>query len=640
MPKDDTLFRELCRPDTLKLGWHMAHLDSRDDFVNDAASYEDFALQLNQHLDHLLVEIKTRRYRPRYLTEVEVPKDGLSVRPGNVLPIEEAVVLNAITCLLAPKLDKELCKEVHSYRLHENWRKRIKKSKSWFNNSDLEIPFLKNRTIRKLSPFTSWYDAWPEFDRVRVEAAREKGYKFVTRTDIVSYFENIDLGILEAQLRSLLPKQNAIVELLMRILHSWTRETSTGTTVGRGIPQGNDVSAFLANLYLIPLDDALSDFCQKHKAVWFRYVDDVEVYSKEYSSARDVVLVINDELRSLHLNLQGSKTKIESGQELEDSLSAVEIDTINAVIEELQKCKSHQSVESKKLDNTLAELTPIAQPFSSSLPQSVRNLTKIQSRTLRRLMTAYGMAGREDLREVAIEALREPPELRMLQKALKYLQQLPVTNHEEIADELVRWVERGLFPLPYHNAAVIETIKWLHPSNGGKGIGGRIVKSVLKNKGNWLVIQKGAEALLSLPYREDHVFANAQKLLSNEHPFVRRAAVMLLTRGPKQKVRNTIASLVYHPDPSINRLALMWASILKDDSSTFKKYDVLGRGFRNANEFVVKIPHLWLIRCSQDKSVVSRLRQELKRYTNSLGNKVDWHITQLLSKTNWVEDYT
>ena len=633
MPQDDSLFKELCRPETLKLGWHMAHLDSRDDFVIDAASYEDFTLQLNQRLDHLLVEVRNRRYRPRYLTEVEVPKDGLSVRPGNVLPIEEAVVLNAITCLLAPKLDRKLRKEVHSYRLHENWRKRIKKSKSWFNKSDLEIPFLKNKTIRQLSPFSSWYEAWPEFDRERIEAARKRGFKYVTRTDIASYFENIDLGIFEVQLRSLLPKENAIIELLMRILHSWTRETSTGTTVGRGIPQGNDVSSFFANLYLIPLDNALSNYCRKHKAVWFRYVDDVEVYSKEYASARDVVLVINDVLRSLHLNLQGSKTKIESGKELEDSLSSTKIDTINTVIEELQTLNNHHSIDSTKINTTMEKLRPIADQFCSDLPDSVRNLSRTRSRTLRRLMTAYGMAGHEDLRVVAMEALRALPELRMLQKALKYLQQLPASCHKEIAEELMGWVENGQFPLAYHNAAVLETIQWLHPLDSGKGLGGRIVKAVLKKKADWLVMQKGAEALLSLPYREDHVFANALRLLNNEHPFVRRAAVMLLTRGPKQEVRDLIASLVYHPDPSLNRLALMWASILKDDSSTFKKYDILGRGFRTANEFVIKIPHLWLIRCSQNGSVVLRLRQILKKYPKSLGNKVDWHITQLLSKT-------
>ena len=615
----------------------MAHLDSRDDFVTDAASYEDFSHNLPQRLHHLLVEVRNRRYRPRYLTEVEVPKDGLSVRPGNVLPIEEAIVLNAITCLLAPQLDGKLCKEVHSYRLHKNWRKRIKKSKSWFKNDDLEIPFLKNKTIRKLSPFTSWYEAWPEFDRLRVEAAREHGYEYVTRTDIASYFENIDLSILEVQLRSLLPRQNAIIELLMRILHSWTRETSTGTTVGRGIPQGNDVSAFLANLYLIPLDDALTDFCRKNNAVWYRYVDDVEVFSKEYESAREVVLVINDVLRSLHLNLQGSKTEIQSGQELEDSLSSSEIDTINTVIEELQSIKSIQESDLNKVNQILVELEPIAQQFCTELPKSIQGLSKTESRTLRRLMTAYGMASSDYLRETAIEVLRGLPELKMLQKALRYLQQLPHSYHEEIAGELVSWVEKGLFTLPYHNAAIVETIKWLHPLKGSSGLGGRIVKAVLRKKSHWLVKQKAAEALLSLPYRQDHAFANAKSLLEDENPFVRRAAALLLTRGPDQDVRNRISSLVYHPDPSLNRLALMWASILKDDSSTFKKYDVLGRGFRKANEFVTKIPHLWLIRCSQNKHVVSRLRQELLKCPKSLSNKVDWHLAQLLKRTEWVE---
>lgn len=634
---DDTLFRQLCRLETLKLGWHLAHLDSRDDFVLDAVGYEDFAFQLPQRLSHLGVEVSNRRYRPRYLTEVEIPKDGLSVRPGNVLPIEEAVILNAITYLLAPQLDSELKKEVHSYRLHKNWQKRVRRGKSLFKTGDKEIPFLKNRTIRKFSPFTSWYEAWPEFDRVRVEAALKKGFNFLTRTDIASYFENIDLSLLEVQLRSYLPKQTAIVELLMRILHTWTRDTSTGTTIGRGIPQGNDVSSFLANIYLIPLDNTLDQFCRRHDAVWFRYVDDVEVYSRNYSSARDVVLEINESLRSLHLNLQGSKTAILSGRKLKQSLSTTDMDKINAAMAELQNININSPLNQRMITSVLSELSPIADQFRSGLPHSARNLTKSDSRILRRLMTVYGMSGRPYLKSVALSALKEPPELRMLQKSLRYLQQLPNKHHEEIANELLSLVENSTFTLPYHTASVIEALRWLHPMNAGKLLAGRIVRATLRTKSDWLIRQKAAEVLLSLPYREDHVFSHARNLLNDDHPFVRRAAALLITRGPVQDVRETVASLVYHPDPSLNRLALMWAFLLKDKQGAITKIHDLRSGLLTSKGFVLKIPQLWLIRCCTDETVISNLRTELQRVSRKQSNKVCWHVDQLLNRTEWVE---
>ena len=37
------LFKKLCDPVTIEIGWHLAHGDSRDDFVTDPLSYADYA---------------------------------------------------------------------------------------------------------------------------------------------------------------------------------------------------------------------------------------------------------------------------------------------------------------------------------------------------------------------------------------------------------------------------------------------------------------------------------------------------------------------------------------------------------------------------------------------------------------------
>jgi len=126
--------------------------------------------------------------------------------------------------------------------------------------------------------------------RIRKEAIKactEEGYTHLTKTDITAYFENIDLGLLEILIRSLLKREeDKIIQLLFRILDAWTRMTSTGTPIGRGIPQGNEVSSFLGNIYLIPLDRELIRFCKEHNGKWFRYVDDVKVFTRSEEDAR------------------------------------------------------------------------------------------------------------------------------------------------------------------------------------------------------------------------------------------------------------------------------------------------------------------------------------------------------------------
>ena len=148
------------------------------------------------------------------------------------------MILHAIMFLIAPKLDRRLSDQVYSFRLVKDWKKKALRGERIFKEAERELPFLKKSTIRRFDPFESWYAAWPEFDKARREAVLNTGHTHLTRTDITAYFENIDLKILELLLRDSLPGEPQLIRLLMRILEAWTRLTSVGTPVGRGIPQG------------------------------------------------------------------------------------------------------------------------------------------------------------------------------------------------------------------------------------------------------------------------------------------------------------------------------------------------------------------------------------------------------------------
>lgn len=117
----------------MKIGWYLAQADSRDNFVTDPVGYSDFASNLSEHISHIIEQIQSERYRPRYLIDIDIPKSRLSVRPGNVIPIEEAVILHGIVYLFAPLLDKKLNSSVFSYRLRSDWKKNGKKQEINFS---------------------------------------------------------------------------------------------------------------------------------------------------------------------------------------------------------------------------------------------------------------------------------------------------------------------------------------------------------------------------------------------------------------------------------------------------------------------------------------------------------------------------
>lgn len=630
--RDDQLFDELCTPEIMKIGWHLAQYDSRDDFLADPVEYADFASSLTDRLRFLVEEVKALRYRPRDLLNIDVPKSGLSVRPGNVLPIEESVVLHAIVYLLAPKIDPKLSKQVYSYRLHPDWKKRVSKGKSLFREDEKEIPFLRKQTIRKFDPIEPWYTAWPEFDRARREAVQAEGHSHLTKTDITSYFENIDLRVLETQLRAFVPAENHLIQVLMRILDSWTRVTSAGIPVGRGIPQGNDVSSFLGNLYLRPLDAALTAFCRRHNAIWFRYVDDIDVYSDSYATARDAVFAINQALRGLHLNLQGSKTAIHSGEDLVRELDDSDGRRVDDAWEKLQKLDARDTKQAQTIESVLSELRPLARTLTKNYG---RPLTQKESRLVRRLMTVFGRSGATDFRRTAVEALRQLPELRLLRKSLTYLGQLPLSEHDYVCDALISMLEENLFPIPYQAAAVVERLRFLHPLNSLE-FGRRIRKYAFGRKREWSIRQKAAETLCSFPGQSRSFEALATTLVLDHHPWVRRAGCVVLTRGAVQVVRVQTNQLVYHPDPHVSRLAMFWSRHLNESTFALEALGRMKKSRSSRDTYIRQLPQLWLMRCSPLIEVVQALRSYVQSAAGETSGKLSWHFEQLLNATKWV----
>lgn len=631
----DQLFRELCKPETMRIGWYLAQSDSRDDFVTDPIGHADFAFNLDHRLKHLVEQIQAHRYRPHHLLDVDIPKSGLSVRPGNILPIEESALLHSIVYLLAPHLDKRLDDAVYSYRLHPDWKKRIKKRDSLFREADIEFPFLKRSTISLISPFEAWYELWPDFETDAIKACTEEGYTHLTKTDIVAYFENIDLRLLESQIKSLLKREEEkILQVLFRVLEGWTRVTSTGTPIERGIPQGNEISSFLGNLYLVPLDRVLNKFCKSRDAKWFRYVDDVKIFTRSDQDAREAVFVINNTLRALHLNLQGSKTDILSGNKLKDELNNSESELVEKAIDNVRKLNLKRVSDRKLITNHLKPLSTFVSRFRKGLPNSVTSLTGKQNRLFRRLMTLYGFCERTHLKKAAFAALKHLPDLRILNKTLSYVSQLDIRTHDETIKILFELLETKELPFPYQVAMVLSTIAKLHPIDPNS-VASRIRSCGLKKKQHWVVVQKAIEAIAVYPYQPNYVLNISKKYLRHEHPMVRRAACMLLTRSSKHELRKHLSELVYHPDPGVNRMALYFQRLIKDKNYSKQVLSRMTNGSKTDYVFQKSVPNLCALAATEEKKIACEVYNLVKVYPPTKSQKNSWQRKRLLELTKW-----
>lgn len=631
----DQLFKELCKPEVMRVGWYLAQADSRDDFVTDPVGHADFASNLDDRLQHVVEQVKTLRYRPRHLLEIDIPKSGLSVRPGNVLPIEEAALLHAIVYLMAPLLDKKLDSAVYSYRLHPDWKKRVKRRDSLFQEAPVEFPFLKRETLRSISPFEAWYELWPDFEAEAIKAYTEEGYTHLTKTDITAYFENIDLRLLESQLRTLLKREeDKVLQVLFRILEGWTRVTSAGTPIGRGIPQGNEIGSFLANLYLVHLDRALSQFCRKHDAKWFRYVDDVKVFTKSEHDARQAVFVINEALRALHLNLQGSKTEVVSGEKLKYELDNTDIEAVDEAINRVRKLDPRRPFDRKLITKHLEPLRSLRSRFTRGLPGSVSSLDGKQNRLFRRMMTLFGICQRPHFTQAALTAMKQLPDMRVLQKSLMYLSQLDFSTHQKTLEELFKVLEAEELPFPYQVAVVLETVARLHPSDPN-GVASRIRTHALKNKQHWVVIQRALEAIAVYPYQPRFALKLAEKFLRHPHPMVRRAACVLLTRSPKHEVRKRLSALIYHADPGVSRIALYFQRLVQDKEFAKQELARMRKGSTHDFAFQRAVPRLYALAATESEEIAREVHGYVAGLGSTRSRKNTWQREQVLKLTEW-----
>jgi RNA-directed DNA polymerase len=136
-------------------------------------------------------------------------------------------------------------------------------------------------------------------------------HRFVFRSDVKGYYQNIDHTILIKQLEQQV-RNHDVMALLTQVIRRTVEWGGTFKTINRGVGRGSPLSPLFAAVYLKPLDDAMD----QAGLSYVRYMDDWVVLSKTRWQLRRAVALVNRTLAALKLEKHPDKTwvgKIDRG---------------------------------------------------------------------------------------------------------------------------------------------------------------------------------------------------------------------------------------------------------------------------------------------------------------------------------------
>ncbi len=278
----------------LELAWRRIttgrNLQHKRFFRHLYAAYEP-GLKANLRLLH---ERLSGDWRPTAPIRIHIPKPSGLLRPLTLLPLEDQIVLQAIA--------NGIAKHLFERRKKVEW-------KQVFSNC-------LNPDIDSIFFLQDWRSSYHGFKQ-HLERYLDYGYQWIAHFDLAAFYETIS----HRALRLIVAPKGGNNELWQKIcewLCVWSAGQG-GVRVDHGIPQGPLASDFLAEIFLLPVDEAM----KRAGIKYIRYVDDIRVLAKSETEVRQAAIALELECRKWSLIPQSSKFSVCKATTLEEALGSL-----------------------------------------------------------------------------------------------------------------------------------------------------------------------------------------------------------------------------------------------------------------------------------------------------------------------------
>jgi hypothetical protein len=222
-----------------------------------------------------------------------MPKASGLQRPLTLLAVEDQIVLQAIANVFAVKVQR---------------RRRKVEHKTVFSN-------IVQRPAGSIFFLQNWRHSYGLF-QAKVGQYYRNGHRWIAHFDLAAFYDTICHDML---LRTAFPRTtDGSRATILQHLKTWSSD-ATITSHGHGIPQGPNASDFLAECFLLPIDEAL----QKDRIRYIRYVDDIRLFGTSQDQVRAAAIRMEILLRDRGLIPQGQKHAIAFARTLDEAMGSL-----------------------------------------------------------------------------------------------------------------------------------------------------------------------------------------------------------------------------------------------------------------------------------------------------------------------------
>ncbi len=596
----------------LQLAMNFAKDSIKDSFVPDYFRHQDFIHNHKRILADISIKLRNKQYRPHEILPIDIPKSGLSTRPGSIIEFSDLLVLFAAIYSFVEPLDSKLPKNVFSHRLNPKFRE---PGAELFQNREMSLlPIEKRRELRK---FEQWYEAWPLFDAETRRIIDSEGFKHLVVSDITAYYENVHHEILR---QILVDGYHSCYEinLLMNFLREWTVPLSDGYRISRGIPQGNAISAFLGNIYLLELDEAMVFLEKRHGIRYIRYMDDIKIFARELKDAKRALFKMNDVLRSLQLNVQGAKTDIYPRENFVQFIADRPFEKLNLLVDDILKTEHQRPrVFQFQIPAYLRRL----REATSKLQKG--KISKDNIRYFKRLLTGFTHIKKPELTYRCFSALEENPVLTA--KIVKYFKAFK--TGKKIPEVIFQLIAKGdLFD---YQIARLAEVFW-HKKEIPRGLVHTLLAFALDREKHWAI---RVNSLITLSFFDLAVKKRKEinSLLVGESNYrIKRAILICMLQAPSEFRDRILEDSLCDTDYRVG----LFCKFLRDIASDIKtqNYELYNLELIDDRLFVEESYKLLLLRESKDLNILEGLRQLLRR-RKLKKSKYPYHIRRRIAST-------
>lgn len=262
--KDDTLLNEFLSDDNLKIAKQRVKKNKGASGI-DGMEVKELDEYLSKHLDEIKEQIRNKKYSPKPVKRVEIPKPDGGVRNLGVPTVVDRFVQQAIAQVLTPIYEPKFSESSYGFRPNRCCEMAILKALEFMND----------------------------------------GYQWVVDIDLEKFFDNVN----HDKMISLIMKDvkcGEIVSLINKFLKSGIMIDDEYKESVIGTPQGGNLSPLLSNIMLDQLDKEL----EARRLRFTRYADDCIILvgsSKAADRAMKNVSIFIESKLGLKVNMTKSK---------------------------------------------------------------------------------------------------------------------------------------------------------------------------------------------------------------------------------------------------------------------------------------------------------------------------------------------